>query len=118
MIYRSSIPIPFLLSCYLFGESFEKVAKLTVKKTAKSRLINIWSNKRALSLFSIQNLNAFRFWKKDLQYMGCAKLHIKFLDPDDGIAQWFVLGENNNGKLLVETRNRVSLLVSPLMLEK
>ena len=50
--------------------------------------------------------------------MGCAKLHIKFLDPDNGIAQGFVLGENNNGKLLVETRNRVSLIVSPPMLEK
>ena len=50
--------------------------------------------------------------------MGCGKLHIKFLDPDDGIAQGFVLGENNNGKLLVETRNRVSLIVSPPMLQK
>ena len=50
--------------------------------------------------------------------MGCGKLHIKFLDPDDGIAQGFVLGENNNGKLLVQTRNRVSLIVSPPMLEK
>ena len=100
MVYRSSIPIPFLLSCFLFGESFEKVAKLTVKKTAKSRLINIWINERALSLFSIQNLNVFRFWKKDLQYMGCAKLHIKFLDPDDGIAQGFVLDANNNGSFL------------------
>ena len=96
----------------------KKVTKLTVKKTTKSRLINIWSNKRALSLFCIQNLNTFRFWKKDFQYMGCGKIHIKFLDPDDGIAQGFVLGENNNGKLLVETRNRVSLIVSPPMLEK
>ena len=50
MVYRSFIPIPFLLSCYLFGESFEKVTKLTVKKTAKSRLISIWSNGRVLSL--------------------------------------------------------------------
>ena len=50
--------------------------------------------------------------------MGCGKLHIESLDPDDGIAQGFVLGENNNGKLLVETRNRVSLIVSPPMLEK
>ena len=65
MVYRNSIPIPFLLSSYLFGESFEKVAKLTVKKTAHSRLINIWSNERAMSLFSIKDLNAFRFWKKD-----------------------------------------------------
>ena len=66
MVYRNSIQIPFLLSCFLFGESFEKVAKLTVKKTVKSILINIWSNERSLSLFSIQNLNAFCFWKKDL----------------------------------------------------
>ena len=40
------------------------------------------------------------------------------MDPDDGIAQRFILGENNNGKLLDETRNRVSLIVSPPMLEK
>ena len=50
--------------------------------------------------------------------MGCGKLHIKFLNTDDGIVQGFVLGENNNGKLLVETRNRVSLILSPPMLEK
>ena len=50
--------------------------------------------------------------------MGCGKLHIQFIEPDDDIAQGFVLDENNNGKLLVETRNRVSLIVSPPTLEK
>ena len=41
---------------------------------------------------------SFVFGKKELQYMGCGKLHIQFIDLDDGIAQRFVLGENNNGK--------------------
>ena len=50
--------------------------------------------------------------------MVCEKLHIQFIEPGDGIAQGFDLGENNNGKLLVETRNRVSLIVSPSTLEK
>ena len=50
--------------------------------------------------------------------MGCGTLHIKFIDSDDGIDQGFVLGEDNNGQLLVETRNRDSLIVSPPPLEK
>lgn len=50
--------------------------------------------------------------------MGCGKLHIKFLYLDDGIAQGFILGENNDCKLLVENRNRDSLIVSSPTLEK
>ena len=119
MIYRNSIPIPFLLSSYLFGESFEKVAKLTVKKTAHSRLINIWSNKRAMSLFTIKDLNAFRFWKKDKEFMGCANFFINIIDPPPrGNVQGFVLGEDNDGWLLVETTNNYRLVVSPPTLEK
>ena len=119
MVYRNSIPIPFLLSSYLFGESFEKVAKLTVKKTAHSRLINIWSNERAMSLFMIKDLNAFRFWKKDKEFMGCGKNFIYMIDPPPkGNVQGFVLGEDNDGRLLVETRNNFRLVVSPPTLEK
>ena len=55
-IHCWSIPIPFLLSLYLFGENFEKlntvvVVKTTVvvvKTTKKTRLIHIWSNERAM----------------------------------------------------------------------
>ena len=119
MVYRNSIPIPFLLSSYLFGESFEKVAKLTVKKTAHSRLINIWSNERAMSLFSIKDLNAFRFWKKDKEFMGCGKKFINIIDPPPrGNVQGFVLGEDNDDRLLVETRNNFRLVVSSPTLEK
>merc|ERR1712115_690629 len=43
-IHCWSIPIPFLLSSYLFGETFEKLNTVTVKRIKKTRLIRIWSN--------------------------------------------------------------------------
>ena len=69
-IHCWSIPISFLLSCYLFGENFEKVNTDTVKRTKKTRLIHIWSNERVLSMFSIGNKNAVRFMKGDKLYYG------------------------------------------------
>ena len=50
--------------------------------------------------------------------MGCGKFHNKFFYLFVGVAQGFVLGENNNGQLLVETRTKDSLIVSPPRLEK
>ena len=50
--------------------------------------------------------------------MGCRKLHIKFLHPFVGVTEGFVLGENNNGQLLVETRTKERLILLSLRLVK
>ena len=53
------IPIPFLLSCYLFGENFEKVNTVTVKSKKKTRLIDIWSNEHALLCLALKTKMLF-----------------------------------------------------------
>ena len=60
----------------------------------------------------------FVFGKKIWNLWVVENCILNFWDPDDGVAQGFVLGKNNHGKLLVQTRNRVSLIVSPPILEK
>ena len=61
----------------------------------------------------------FVFGKKDKEFMGCRKKFINIIDPPPrGNVQGFVLGEDNNGRLLVETRNNFRLVVSPPRLEK
>ena len=113
-IHRWSIPIPFLLSSYLFGENFEKLNTVAVVKTTKkTRLIHIWSNERAMSMLSIENKNAVRFMKKDKMYYACAKIFIFFTEPIDyyGETNGYVIRETTT-KWVVKTANDLELLVT------
>ena len=78
-IHRWSIPIPFLLSSYLFGENFEKLNTVAVKTTKKTRLVHIWSNERAMLMLSIKNKNAVQFMKgKNMFLVGALEQEMKF----------------------------------------
>ena len=112
-IHRWSIPIPFFLSCYLFGENFEKLNSDTVKRTKKTRMIHIWTNECALSIFSIENKNAVQFMKKDIMYYGCERnlIVITKLDEYYDGTTCCILGEKKR-KWLVKTVNNLELLVT------
>ena len=77
------ISIPFLLSCYLFGENFEKVNTDTVKRTKKSRFIRNWINEQALLMFSIENKNAVQFWKRSKLYYTFGTIVVFFTNNED-----------------------------------
>ena len=113
-IHHLSIPIPFLLFYYLFCDNFEKVNTDTVKRTKKTRLINIWSNECTLSIFSIENKNAVRFMKGDKLYYGCRKIVLVFTNNDDydGGINVYILVEKRR-KWQVNTSNNFELLVTP-----
>ena len=113
-IHRWSIPIPFLLSLYLFGEKFEKLDTVAVvKSTKRTRLIHIWSNERAMSMLSIENKNAVQFMKKDIMYYGCERnlIVITKLDEYYDGTTCCILGEKKR-KWLVKTVNNLELLVT------
>ena len=114
-IHHWSIPIPFLLSLYLFGENFDKLNTVAVVKTTKkTRLIHIWSNECAMSLLSIENKNAVQFMKKDKMYYACAKIGIVITKPNEyhGGTNGYVIGETRT-KWVVKTANDLELLVTP-----
>ena len=107
------IQIPFLLSCYLFGENFEKVNTDTIKRTKKTRLIHIWSNERALLLFSIENKNTVQFMKGDKFYYACRKIVLFFTNNGNhnGGTNAYILGKKRR-KWLVKTNTNLELLVT------
>ena len=118
-IHCWSIPIPFLLSSYLFGENFEKLNIVAVKSTKKTRLIHIWSNERAMLMLSIENKNAVQFMNVGKWFYGCRKLVIVFTKHDEyfGGTNAYILGEKR-GKWQVKTSNNLELLVTPPTLRR
>ena len=79
-IYRHRIVISKNVSRFIFGEKYERIAKYVVHESRSTIVINIASSELLNSIFSLEKLSAFGFWRGDVAYHGCGKVHLEYCD--------------------------------------
>ena len=52
-------------------------------------VLNIASNTTLNSIFTLEKLSAFGFWRDNITYHGCGKIHLEYCDNDDDCVESF-----------------------------
>ena len=91
---------PKLLLVFIFGNEYKKIMKYAVYNSKSIMVLHIASNSVLNSIFSLEKLTAFKFWRDKLAFHGCGKLHFKHGEKEK---YGYIIEEKvkfTNGKML------------------
>ena len=97
-IFRHRIVISKNVSRFIFGDKYERIAKYVVHESRSVIVINIASSELLNSIFSLEKLSAFGFWRGDVAYHGCGKVHLEYCDGSDGEIEGYITKEKETSK--------------------